>query len=85
MKTCVPRRGIYICLGVFALFLLAFFQSSTIKAVAQKRDFEEFGLDNSSVGDPTTPEFESKETRGLSEDQEGPLWQFYIIIIFYTI
>ena len=40
MKAFLLRRGIYLILGVSALFLLTFFQSSTIELVS--RDFRGF-------------------------------------------
>ena len=40
MKAFLLRRGIYLILGVGALFLLTFFQSSTIELVS--RDFRGF-------------------------------------------
>ena len=47
MKAFLLRRGIYLILGVGALFLLTFFQSSTIELVS--RDFRGFNVSNATL------------------------------------
>ena len=56
MKTFLLRRGFYLLFGIMVLFLLAFFQSSTIELVA--RDYDGLhGLHprNTSVNFTTNP------------------------------
>ena len=51
MKAFLLRRGAYLILGVGALFLLTFFQSSTIELVS--RDFRSFNDLNKNTSNAT--------------------------------
>ena len=65
MKAFLLRRGIYLILGVGALFLLTFFQSSTIELVS--RDFRNISNFTSTAGSNSQQVLESRADEPNSE------------------
>ena len=68
MNAVVSRRCIYLFLGLIALFLLAFFQSSTIESV--QRDFRGFNYLENKSNITTLPVNKSSD----DSTQPGTLW-----------